>query len=85
MIGKSAWFWDSSFWLPPGITWNDIMMKQDKPGAEFAKPRHLLYSLFFLGLVRILHVISKNGFSRPLGSYYLRTGDHHQTIRSEII
>ncbi|XP_041648189.1 ceramide synthase 2-like [Cheilinus undulatus] len=39
----NEWLWQEEFWLPPGIRWRDIEMKEDD--GRFPLPRDLIYTL----------------------------------------
>ncbi|CAK6958049.1 ceramide synthase 2-like [Scomber scombrus] len=39
----NEWLWQEEYWLPPGITWQDIEMKEDE--GHFPVPRDLIYTL----------------------------------------
>ena len=39
----NEWLWQEEYWLPPGISWQDIEMKEDE--GRFPLPRDLIYTL----------------------------------------
>uniref|UniRef100_UPI0037E9A944 ceramide synthase 2-like n=1 Tax=Semicossyphus pulcher TaxID=241346 RepID=UPI0037E9A944 len=39
----NEWLWQEQYWLPPGIGWRDIEMKEDE--GRFPLPRDLIYTL----------------------------------------
>ncbi|XP_029466659.1 ceramide synthase 4 isoform X1 [Rhinatrema bivittatum] len=41
-VALNEWLWRQEYWLPPGITWEDM---QDTEWVCYPRPRHLLLSL----------------------------------------
>lgn len=39
----NEWLWQEVYWLPPGILWQDLEMKEG--GGRFPLPRDLIYTL----------------------------------------
>lgn len=39
----NEWLWRDEYWLPPGIHWQDIEMKEDE--GHYPVPRDLIYTL----------------------------------------
>lgn len=39
----NEWLWQEEYWLPPGIRWQDIQMKEDE--GRVPLPRDLIYTL----------------------------------------
>lgn len=39
----NEWLWREEYWLPPGVRWQDIEMKEDE--GRFPLPRDLIYTL----------------------------------------
>ncbi|KAI1882844.1 hypothetical protein AGOR_G00239090 [Albula goreensis] len=67
MVGMlDQWLWRAEYWLPPGITWDDM---QGKEGAHYPLPRDLLLT-FPLALVFIaLRYVFERLVALPLGRW----------------
>lgn len=39
----NEWLWQEEYWIPPGIHWQDIQMKEDE--GRIPLPRDLIYTL----------------------------------------
>uniref|UniRef100_A0A8D0EY93 TLC domain-containing protein n=1 Tax=Strix occidentalis caurina TaxID=311401 RepID=A0A8D0EY93_STROC len=58
------WLWQHEFWLPPGITWQDMQESED---VHYPQPRDLLLSIpFALILVVIRCAFERFGLARSL-------------------
>lgn len=65
----NEWLWQEEFWLPPGIRWRDIEMKEDE--GHFPLPRDLIYTLplafAFIALRYVFERLIAVPFSKYLG------------------
>ncbi|CAN8009904.1 unnamed protein product [Ixodes pacificus] len=62
-LGK--WFWNDDLWLPPNMTWEDVVGRGD--GAKHARCEDLYYGgLVAILLLVIRYMLEKRAF-RPLG------------------
>uniref|UniRef100_A0AAQ5XC71 Ceramide synthase 4a n=1 Tax=Amphiprion ocellaris TaxID=80972 RepID=A0AAQ5XC71_AMPOC len=65
----NEWLWQEEFWLPPGIRWRDIEMKEDE--GRFPLPRDLIYTLplafAFIALRYVFERLVALPLSRILG------------------
>ncbi|XP_028260081.1 ceramide synthase 2-like [Parambassis ranga] len=65
----NEWLWQEEYWLPPGIGWKDIVMKEDE--GCFPLPRDLIYTIplafAFIALRYVFERIIAIPFSRYLG------------------
>ncbi|XP_017262551.1 ceramide synthase 2-like [Kryptolebias marmoratus] len=65
----NEWLWQERYWLPPGIGWQDIEMKEDE--GHFPLPRDLVYTLplafAFIVLRWVFERLIAIPFSRCLG------------------
>uniref|UniRef100_A0A3P8UC38 Ceramide synthase 4a n=1 Tax=Amphiprion percula TaxID=161767 RepID=A0A3P8UC38_AMPPE len=65
----NEWLWQEEFWLPPGIRWRDIEMKEDE--GRFPLPRDLVYTLplafAFIALRYVFERLVALPLSRILG------------------
>lgn len=39
----NEWLWQEKFWLPVGVRWQDLAIKEDE--GRFPLPRDLIYTL----------------------------------------
>ncbi|KAM4629385.1 ceramide synthase 2-like [Polymixia lowei] len=52
------WLWQQEYWLPPGISWQDIEMKENE--GHYPLPRDLLYTLpLALGFIALRYVFER--------------------------
>ncbi|MED6244862.1 hypothetical protein ATANTOWER_025953 [Ataeniobius toweri] len=65
----NEWLWQEQYWLPPGISWQDIKMKDED--GRFPLPRDLLITLplafVFIALRYVFERIVAIPFSKCLG------------------
>uniref|UniRef100_A0A3B4T8N9 Ceramide synthase 4a n=1 Tax=Seriola dumerili TaxID=41447 RepID=A0A3B4T8N9_SERDU len=65
----NEWLWQEKYWLPPGIRWQDIEMKEED--GRFPLPRDLIYTLplavAFIALRYVFERLIAVPFSKQLG------------------
>uniref|UniRef100_A0A8C3B0G7 Ceramide synthase 4a n=1 Tax=Cyclopterus lumpus TaxID=8103 RepID=A0A8C3B0G7_CYCLU len=65
----NEWLWQEESWLPPGISWQDIEMKEDE--GRFPLPRDLIYTFplafTFIALRYVFERLIAVPFSKHLG------------------
>ncbi|XP_060889535.1 ceramide synthase 4a [Labrus mixtus] len=65
----NEWLWQEEYWLPPGIRWRDIEVKEDE--GRFPLPRDLIYTLplafAFIALRYIFERLVAVPLSKQLG------------------
>ncbi|NXY47568.1 CERS4 synthase, partial [Ceuthmochares aereus] len=59
------WLWQQEFWLPPGITWEDM---QESDDVKYPKPRHLLLSIPFAFVLIFIRCAFERAIALPLSS-----------------
>ncbi|NXX43732.1 CERS4 synthase, partial [Tricholaema leucomelas] len=59
------WLWQHEFWLPPGITWEDMQESED---IQYPQPRDLLLSIPFALLLVAIRRAFERAIALPLGS-----------------
>uniref|UniRef100_A0A803XT61 Uncharacterized protein n=1 Tax=Meleagris gallopavo TaxID=9103 RepID=A0A803XT61_MELGA len=50
----NEWLWQHEFWLPPGITWEDMKESED---IHYPKPRDLLLSIPFALILVVIRCV----------------------------
>ncbi|XP_029285626.1 LOW QUALITY PROTEIN: ceramide synthase 4a [Cottoperca gobio] len=65
----NEWLWQEEYWLPPGVRWQDIEVKEDE--GRFPRPRDLIYTLplafAFIALRYVFERIIADPLSKRLG------------------
>nr|XP_020468745.1 ceramide synthase 2-like isoform X2 [Monopterus albus] len=65
----NEWLWQDEYWLPPGVHWQDLKMKEG--GGRFPLPRDLIYTLpiafAFIALRYVFERVIAAPLSRHLG------------------
>ncbi|NWR56699.1 CERS4 synthase, partial [Bucorvus abyssinicus] len=59
------WLWQHEFWLPPGITWEDMRESED---IRYPQPRDLLLSIPFALLLVVIRCAFERAIALPLSS-----------------
>ncbi|XP_010130752.1 PREDICTED: ceramide synthase 4-like, partial [Buceros rhinoceros silvestris] len=59
------WLWQHEFWLPPGITWEDMRESED---VRYPQPRDLLLSIPFALLLVVIRCAFERAIALPLSS-----------------
>ncbi|KAM8874737.1 ceramide synthase 4a isoform 2-T2 [Spinachia spinachia] len=63
----NEWLWQEESWLPPGISWQDIKMKEDE--GRFPLPRDLIYTVPLAFTFVALRYIFDRLVARPLSKH----------------
>ena len=61
----NEWLWQHEFWLPPGITWEDMKESED---THYPKPRDLLLSIPFALILVVIRCIFERAIALPLSA-----------------
>ncbi|NXT96135.1 CERS4 synthase, partial [Anhinga rufa] len=61
----NEWLWQHEFWLPPGITWEDM---QESEGVHYPQPRDLLLSIPFALILVVIRCAFERAIALPLSS-----------------
>uniref|UniRef100_A0A8B9T9E7 TLC domain-containing protein n=1 Tax=Anas platyrhynchos TaxID=8839 RepID=A0A8B9T9E7_ANAPL len=61
----NEWLWQHEFWLPPGITWEDMKESED---IHYPQPRDLLLSIPFALILVVIRYIFERAIALPLGA-----------------
>ncbi|KAF7655362.1 hypothetical protein LDENG_00057270 [Lucifuga dentata] len=61
------WLWQEEFWLPPGISWKDIEMKEHE--GHYPLPRDLIYTLPLAFGFIVVRYIFERLIALPLSKY----------------
>uniref|UniRef100_A0A8C0FQ57 TLC domain-containing protein n=1 Tax=Bubo bubo TaxID=30461 RepID=A0A8C0FQ57_BUBBB len=59
------WLWQHEFWLPPGITWQDMQESED---VHYPQPRELLLSIPFALILVVIRCAFERAIALPLSS-----------------
>ncbi|XP_075632511.1 ceramide synthase 4 isoform X7 [Balearica regulorum gibbericeps] len=59
------WLWQHEFWLPPGITWEDMQESED---VRYPQPRDLLLSIPFALILVVIRYAFERAIALPLSS-----------------
>ncbi|KAM8986749.1 ceramide synthase 4 [Ara ararauna] len=59
------WLWHHEFWLPPGITWEDMQESED---VHYPQPRDLLLSIPFALILVVIRRVFERTIALPLSS-----------------
>uniref|UniRef100_A0A8D0EW77 TLC domain-containing protein n=1 Tax=Strix occidentalis caurina TaxID=311401 RepID=A0A8D0EW77_STROC len=59
------WLWQHEFWLPPGITWQDMQESED---VHYPQPRDLLLSIPFALILVVIRCAFERAIALPLSS-----------------
>ncbi|XP_005059999.1 PREDICTED: ceramide synthase 4 isoform X3 [Ficedula albicollis] len=59
------WLWQHEFWLPPGITWEDMQESED---THYPQPRHLLLSIPFALILVVIRRAFERAIALPLST-----------------
>ncbi|XP_059725656.1 ceramide synthase 4-like isoform X6 [Haemorhous mexicanus] len=57
------WLWQHEFWLPPGITWEDMQESED---THYPQPRDLLLSIPFALILVVIRCAFERAIALPL-------------------
>nr|XP_040039695.1 ceramide synthase 2-like isoform X1 [Gasterosteus aculeatus aculeatus] len=63
----NEWLWQEESWLPPGVTWQDIKMKEDE--GRFPLPRDLVYTVPLAFAFIALRFIFERLIALPLSKH----------------
>ncbi|XP_070588996.1 ceramide synthase 4-like [Erythrolamprus reginae] len=63
MVQLMQWFWRPEYWLPPGITWEDLKETED---IRYPQPRHLLLCFPITLLLITIRFIFERKIAFPL-------------------
>ncbi|XP_061457728.1 ceramide synthase 4 [Rhineura floridana] len=63
MLPVTEWLWQHEYWLPPGITWEDM---KETDEIRYPQPRHLLLSVPFALLLVAIRFIFERAVAMPL-------------------
>ncbi|XP_074933771.1 ceramide synthase 4-like [Phalacrocorax aristotelis] len=61
----NEWLWQHEFWLPPGITWEDVQESED---IHYPQPRDLLLSISFALILVVIRCAFERAIALPLSS-----------------
>uniref|UniRef100_A0A8C0BUW1 Ceramide synthase 4 n=1 Tax=Buteo japonicus TaxID=224669 RepID=A0A8C0BUW1_9AVES len=61
----NEWLWQHEFWLPPGITWQDMQESED---VHYPQPRDLLLSIPFALILVVIRCAFERAIALPLSS-----------------
>ncbi|NXV23691.1 CERS4 synthase, partial [Cepphus grylle] len=61
----NEWLWQHEFWLPPGITWEDMQESED---VQYPQPRDLLLSIPFALILIVIRCVFERAIALPLSS-----------------
>ncbi|XP_032381650.1 ceramide synthase 2 [Etheostoma spectabile] len=64
----NEWLWQEEYWLPPGIRWQDIEMKEDE--GRFPLPRDLIYTLPLAFAFIALRIVFERLIAVPLSKHF---------------
>uniref|UniRef100_A0A8C3V048 Homeobox domain-containing protein n=1 Tax=Catharus ustulatus TaxID=91951 RepID=A0A8C3V048_CATUS len=59
------WLWQHEFWLPPGITWEDMQESED---VHYPQPRDLLLSIPFALILVVIRCAFERAIALPLST-----------------
>uniref|UniRef100_A0A8C6NDW6 Uncharacterized protein n=1 Tax=Melopsittacus undulatus TaxID=13146 RepID=A0A8C6NDW6_MELUD len=59
------WLWHHEFWLPPGITWEDMQESED---VHYPQPRDVLLSIPFALILVVIRRVFERAIALPLSS-----------------
>ncbi|XP_066061679.1 ceramide synthase 4-like isoform X1 [Chamaea fasciata] len=59
------WLWQHEFWLPPGITWEDMQESED---TRYPQPRDLLLSIPFALILVVIRYAFERAIALPLST-----------------
>ncbi|KAJ7421234.1 Ceramide synthase 4 [Willisornis vidua] len=59
------WLWQHEFWLPPGITWEDMQESED---IHYPQPRDLLLSIPFALILVVIRCAFERAIALPLST-----------------
>ncbi|KAG5847843.1 hypothetical protein ANANG_G00130500 [Anguilla anguilla] len=78
MGALDQWLWRHEYWLPPGITWEDM---QSQEGSWYPRPRDLLVALpLAVGFISLRYV-----FERLVARPWAGSWHSHQPSQNEIL
>ncbi|XP_032296884.1 ceramide synthase 4 isoform X4 [Coturnix japonica] len=61
----NEWLWQHKFWLPPGITWEDMKESED---IHYPKPRDLLLSIPFALILVVIRCVFERAIALPISA-----------------
>lgn len=67
-MADSGWFWTVEFWLPPGVTWDDLE-KFENDGHSIAHAHDLIYVPIYALLLIVVRIIFERFIGVPFAAY----------------